>query len=155
MISKKQREVLKKVTTLLEENNIPFQITGGLAALAYGARRPLYDIDLEVHKADVPRVQKLFREYITEDYYHLQDENFDMYLLTMVIEGVPIDVGQAENNYYSKGGCEKVRLDSHIDKAVLMDIDGLKLPVQDKEELIAYKSLMPRQADLQDIAQIS
>jgi len=37
-----QKKVLKQIVKVLTENNIPYQITGGLAAIIYGAKRPLY-----------------------------------------------------------------------------------------------------------------
>lgn len=39
---------LKWITTTLKELNIPFQIAGGLAAIAYGATRDFWDIDIDV-----------------------------------------------------------------------------------------------------------
>lgn len=155
MLTPVQLKVLKYVSEVFEANNVPYQLTGGAAAVAYGAARPTYDLDFDVPREFVPKVQELFSKYITEDYYHLQDKNFDMYLLTLVIDGVPIDVGQAEGNFYKTPDGESIRLDSHIEKAKLIDIGGIKVFVQDKEELIRYKSIMARDEDLEDIKQIA
>jgi len=53
VLSINQREVLKKVVQIFIENKIQFQISGGLAAIIYGAERSLYDIDVEVYKKDI------------------------------------------------------------------------------------------------------
>lgn len=53
MLSENHKKVLKQVALKLKENNIQFQISGGLAAITYGAKRPLYDIDIDVHKGDI------------------------------------------------------------------------------------------------------
>ena len=47
------RTSLKKVAQIFIENKIQFQISGGLAAIIYGAERSLYDIDVEVYKKDI------------------------------------------------------------------------------------------------------
>ena len=78
ILSSEQKEVLRKVIKTLNSSGIQFQVSGGLAAIIYGAKRPLYDIDIEVYKKDIPKVRELFQKNISEDFYHLQDKNFDM-----------------------------------------------------------------------------
>lgn len=63
MLSENHKKVLKQVALKLKENNIQFQISGGLAAITYGAKRPLYDIDIDVHKGDIQKVRELFKDY--------------------------------------------------------------------------------------------
>ena len=36
------------ITTLLDELGHPYVVVGGLAAIVYGSKRPLFDIDLDV-----------------------------------------------------------------------------------------------------------
>ena len=36
------------ITNILKKHQIPFQISGGLAAIAYGASRSLADIDIDI-----------------------------------------------------------------------------------------------------------
>ena len=46
MDSDKISQALTWIVTLLNDQQVQYQIVGGLAAQAYGARRPLVDIDL-------------------------------------------------------------------------------------------------------------
>ena len=155
MLSKTQANVLKKITTLLEENNIAFQVTGGLAAIAYGAKRPLYDIDIDVYKKDISKVRKLFANCLKKDFYHLQDEHFDMWLLTIIIDEVNIDISQAEKSYFINKKGKKIKMDSDISKAKIITIGQTRIPIQKKKELVAYKKIIGRKTDLLDIQQIT
>ena len=155
ILSNNQKEVLKKVIKVFKENEIQFQVSGGLAAIIYGAKRPLYDIDIEVYKKDILKTRELFQNDISEDLYHLQDENFDLWLLTLKIDGVPVDISQADECYFGDGKSEKIRSDADLSKAQFMNFDGIGIPVTSKAELIEYKKVLARETDLVDIKQIS
>jgi hypothetical protein len=46
--AEKISQALNWIVSLLNRHHIPYQIVGGLAAKAYGARRALVDIDMYV-----------------------------------------------------------------------------------------------------------
>ena len=155
VLSANQRGALKKVVQVFIENKIQFQISGGLAAIIYGAERPLYDIDVEVYKKDIQKVRDIFQKNISKDFYHLQDENFDLWLLTLDINGVPVDISQADECYLGDGKGKKIRTDADLSKAQFINFDNLEIPVANKMELISYKKILARNTDIMDIKQIS
>ena len=155
MLSKDQKRVLVQVTKTFKENNIPFQITGGLAAIAYGCRRDLFDIDIDISKKDIEKVRKLFKENITEDLHHLQNGRFDIYVMSFEIDGVNVDISQLEENYVIDKEGNKIGGDYNFSNTKIMEIEGLKLPVEDKNELVNYKKILGRDTDLIDIQQMT
>ena len=146
--------MLGKVVQALNDAGIKYQITGGLAAITYGAKRQLQDIDIDVHKVDMPRIRELFAQCITKDLYHFQDKTYDLYLITLNIDGVPVDISQTEDSYVFGKDTRKTKIESDLSRAVSVNYEGLGLLVQNKAELIRYKTLAGRDADLIDIEQM-
>jgi hypothetical protein len=152
-----QLDVLRFLVQTLTSEDVVFQVSGGLAAIAHGATRPLYDIDLEIHKKDVETVRSLFREYITEDWNNDlegEDDQFDIWMMKLEIKGVPIDINQVEDVYLISKTGERTLQPSDMDTEPKV-VEGITLPVLRKEPLIAYKKLLARDTDLIDIEQIS
>ena len=155
ILSNHQKEALKTVVNTFKANNIPFQISGGLAAILYGVKRPLYDIDVEVYKKDMPQTITLFQKDISEAFHHIQDAHFDLWLLTLKINGVSVDISQADECYVGDGQGEKIRVDSDLSKAHWINFEGLEVPVVSPSELIAYKTILARDTDLIDMKQMN
>jgi predicted kinase len=156
-LTKIQKEVLGFLIQTLNGEGIEFQVSGGLVAIAHGATRPLYDIDLEIHKKDVETIRDLFRKYIIEDWNNDlegDDDQFDIWMMKLEIKGVPIDINQVEDVYLISKTGERTLQPSDMDTEIKV-VEGIALPVLRKEPLIAYKKLLGRDTDLIDIQQIS
>jgi predicted nucleotidyltransferase len=157
MLTDAQKNVLRFLVNTFTEHGIEFQITGGLAAITYGAVRPLYDIDIDVYKKDVEKIRELLAQYIVEDWNNDlegDEDNFDLWMMSLVIDGVPIDISQLEDSRVRRVGGEWTA-QSEVMNIEMRTIDGMSLPVLKKEDLIAYKQLIARDTDLEDIHQIS
>lgn len=154
LVTPEQAGVLLWLDRLLTVHNIAYQITGGLAAIAHGARRPLFDVDIDVSRADLEAVRDLLRPHLVDDIYRLRDENFDLTLLTAAVEGVTVDVSQAEDAYYRDLAGGLHRLDADLGRSVRRRVAGIYLPVIDRDDLIAYKRIIGRPTDLVDVEQI-
>ena len=49
-------DALKWITPVLEQHNISYRVTGGVAARIHGATRPLWDIDIDMSDADLDKL---------------------------------------------------------------------------------------------------
>jgi len=137
--------------------DIEFQASGGLAAIAYGATRPLYDIDLEIYRRDAEKVRALFEDYITQDWNNElegPEDEFDLWILKLDIKGVPIDINQVEDSRIKSKEGEWILQPDTLEYE-MRAVGGVELPVQSKASLIAYKKLIDRDTDLIDVEQIS
>jgi hypothetical protein len=154
MLTDTQKQVLKRIVSTLKKAGIPYQISGALAAMIRGSSRPFKDIDIDIYKKDIQRVRDLFDEAKGKGVEHIQDTHFDMHLLHFDIEGVHIDFCQVEDCYFKSPDGSQVIIQANPATAQEMNVDGVTVSVQDKEELIAYKKVIARETDLQDIEEM-
>ena len=58
-----QAELLKRVTSLLEQSTIPYMVTGALSVILYGRPRASHDIDfvIEAKEKDVKKIIRIFK----------------------------------------------------------------------------------------------
>lgn len=157
MLTETQKKVLKFLSDTFKESNIEFQITGGLAAIAYGAHRSLYDIDIDIYKKDAEMIRGLLKQYIVEDWNNDlegDEDNFDIWMMSLEIEGVPIDISQIEECRFRAIGGEWIA-QPEVMKVENLFVGDLQLPIQNKQDLIQYKSIVARDVDLEDIRQIN
>lgn len=154
MLTKSQKKILRQVVQALKENNIPYQITGGLAAIIYGGRRPLFDIDLDVKKKDIEKVRKFFKEYIIKDFHRHLSEYFDIWIMTLKINDVLVDISQGEDCSMRDKNGKWIKMDTDLSHPTWVKFEGMKLSVEPKEELTQYKKVLGRDTDLIDIEQM-
>src|SRR5579872_2437385 len=83
---------LKWITDILKKLGIPFQISGGLAARAYGATRDLIDIDIDIPEDKFGVVQAKVSEFIIFGPSRLKTANWDLLLITLNHHGQEIDL---------------------------------------------------------------
>jgi len=153
MLTETQKKVLTFLYKVFQENNITFQVSGGLAAIFNGSLRPLYDIDLEIHKEDVEKVRTLLREFIIEDWNNELGNQFDIWMMKLEINAVPIDINQVEDVYLISKMGERTLQSSAMDTEQ-KEFEGLILPVLRMQPLIAYKKKLGREVDLEDVSQL-
>ena len=93
VLSETARNALIWITGILEEKNIPFQISGGLAAKIYGSPRPLNDIDIDIPRDGFAKILSAVEAYIVFGPADYENGKWDLYLMTLDYHGQEIDIG--------------------------------------------------------------
>jgi GNAT superfamily N-acetyltransferase len=148
-----QERALRRLVGLLDQPGACYQFTGGFAGNLHGSRWPLHDLDVDVARADLSRVAELLRPYTTRPLGLYVDHEFELQLLRAEIEGVAIDISQAEEAYARIGG-RRVPLGTSLAHRRRVRVLDLEVWVQPLGELIAYKELLGRAADLADLRRL-
>ncbi len=148
-----QQRAVRRLVDMLDESGVAYQFTGGFAGNLHGSRWPLDDLDLDVSQADLPRLAEMLRPYTTWPLGLYMDDEFELQLLRGEIEGVPIDVSQVEEAYARVGG-RRVPLGTTLLNRQRIAVLEMDVWVQPLTELIAYKELLGRWADVADLRSV-
>lgn len=151
-IEKNAPAALAWIADILNCHNIPFQVSGGLAAIVYGSTRPLADIDIDVPDECLPTLAKLLADHVVFGPARYRDSEWDITLLTVNYAGCEIDLGGAsEAKVFDRGTRTWLPLRVDLETAVRVKLFGVDVPVIVKEALIAYKRQIDREVDRMDI----
>ena len=128
------------IVMLLEKSHIPFQITGGLAAHLYGARRPVNDIDIDIPNFAFDVILPEVRDHIIFGPDRYRDSTWDIYLMTVDYHGQETDLTGIENGLiFNKESGEWERHLVNLTDVTMVEAFGMVLPVQNARDLIHYK----------------
>ena len=149
-------EVLRWICDVFSRAQAKYQTVGGLAARAYGATRPLNDLDFYVRAEDLPRVLDYVGDSLVWGPEHFKDASWDLTFAKVERHGVQIEIAEAEGaRYFSP--CVGRWLDQNIDfqdsqhRIVL----GVDLEVMSKDRLISYKRALNRPVDRMDLHEMT
>jgi ribosomal protein S18 acetylase RimI-like enzyme len=143
------------IIDILKKLNIPFQIAGGLAAIAHGASRPLEDIDIDIPEEYFPLVKDEVKNFIVYGPNQFKDETWDLMLMTLNYKGQLIDLsGAFYTKVYNKNTKKWQVFSTNFAKVDMKKCFDLDVPVISKDELLSYKKIIARPVDLIDIEQI-
>ena len=147
---------LKWITDYLHQQHIPYLITGGLASIAYGSKRPLADIDMYVPAEHYAAVLDFGIDYISQPSARYRDENWDLELAELNYEGQLIEICRADNirmfnQLTSLWEIQTVDFHRHSQ----MKLMGADVTVMTADDLITYKQKLRRPVDMEDIAAIT
>ena len=153
-----KEKALAWIVTLLNDNNSPFSICGGLAAQFYGAKRPLNDIDLFVPAQYFDTVVNAGKAYISKPAQHYCEaaEGWDLEYVQFIYKGVKIEVGSAKGvKIFDSVSSTWQALTIDFENTVKGELFGVPVSVMPKEDLIAYKTSLGRDVDRIDIQSLS
>lgn len=145
------------IVSLLDQYEVPYQIVGGLAAKAYGATRPLVDIDIYAPFEKMQAVLEEIRPYLVREPAPHLSASWDLVYLALVYQDVYIEIGDTSSNprFYNR---RDQRWESQVidfARSNVMTLYGAEAAIMPKDELIAYKAMLEREVDYQDMREIA
>ncbi len=153
-------QALGWIVSLLNRYSIRYQMCGGLAAKAYGATRPLVDIDIYAVLQDSPRFQQFMDEvqpYLIREFTPYHSASWDLRYLALNYQGVQVEIAESTTKprFYNHrdGRWEDQVIDFAASTLVL--VYGVEIALMPKGELLAYKAMLDREVDHLDIEQIA
>lgn len=142
---------LNWIIRILRKRRMPFQIFGGLAARAYGAKRTLVDIDIAVPNSRFGEIPPDIRRYITDGPRRYRDRNWDLLLVTLRYAGQEIDIVGDPIRIYDARARKWRKHVANFAKPTYCKLYRLTLPVVPKRILISWKRRLGRRVDLADV----
>ncbi len=146
-------QALEWLISLLKRHGVSYQIVGGLAARAYGAQRPLVDIDLYVPMEQLQGAMPQLSPYLIRNPRPTQSAFWRLTYLALDYRGVPIQIADssADPHFYNR---KDQRWEPQIiDYAASCraTLYGVEVNVMPRDELLRYKALLDREVDRADI----
>jgi hypothetical protein len=147
---------LSWLVTLLDHHAVPYQIVGGLAAHAYGATRPVVDVDLYMPFDRAQSFLTDIQPFIVRPPLPHRSDSWDLVYLALEYAEVYIEIGDSSTHprFYNRidGRWEDQTL--VYDAAVTATLFGVAVKVMPREELVRYKRMLDREVDHLDLAEM-
>ncbi len=149
------KQALLWIIDILKENHISYRISGGFAARLYGSKRKLADIDIEVHQEDINKIYKNTKEFVIYGPKRYKDENWDLKLMTLKYKNQEIDIASFEAKIFNQKTQKWIKRPGVFSDYVVKKVFGIEIFVENINALIAYKKILGRAVDRQDVKNLS
>mgnify|MGYP001591934445 FL=1 len=151
-MNKNAPEALKWIVDILRKNKIPFRISGGLAVRAYGSKRDLVDIDIEIRDKDFEKILPFIKKFKYVGPNKYRDDEWDTIGLAIDYKGQSVEFcGADSQKIFNKNTKIWERLESDLNDFENKIVFGIEVPIIPKKELIKYKSKIRIRVDLVDV----
>lgn len=148
-------KAFKWIIGIFTKHKVPFVVSGGLAARAYGSTRKLRDFDFDISNGSFKRILPDVAEYIESGPELHTSTAFKNTLLKLDYRGQEIDIAGAEDaEIYDKKRKKWVDDRTDLEHSEHRNIFNISVPVMNPRALILYKSKSPRPEDSEDIKAI-
>lgn len=149
------KRALEWITGILTRLDIPYQVTGGLAANLYGASRDIHDIDIYVPGEAMGKLEEELQTYIEFGPTHYTDRHWDLVFMSLDYSGQKIEFADADRvHYFDSENRRWVRKSIKFEKSETKEFHGIEVPVMPRDQLIDYKRRLNREVDRQDLSEI-
>lgn len=152
-LSPDHHEAVSILLACLDDAGIWYRASGGLAGNIHGSRWPLHDIDIDVRAGEWERVLTALADYIDTPPRPYEDDEFRLILADATIQGIHVDISQLEGAFVRHlGGWHSLPDDpSRRALQAWSDFAIWTIPLED---LIAYKAMIGRVADLEELRRL-
>ena len=151
------RPALKWIVGVLNRHCVPYQVVGGLAARAHGARRPVVDVDLYVPFDRAAAALEALQPHVYWGPRHHADDRWDLTFLKADFGRQKLEIGDSSTRprYFDAeaGRWEDQRVS--YGGSVTMRVFGVEVEVMPKDELVRYKRHLGREVDIIDAEQLT
>lgn len=153
----KIQATLDWIISLLSHYHVTYQIVGGLAAKAYGATRPLVDIDIYAPLEQVQPALAEMQPYIKREPLPHKSASWDLIYMALEYQNIWIEIGDTTvtPRFYNRR--DQRWEDQVIDfaRSNVVQLYGVEVHIMPKDELINYKAMLEREVDYQDLQEIA
>lgn len=143
------------ILDILERHSITYKISGGFAARVYGVNRELVDIDIEVEDADILKIVDDVKTYVVFGPTRYKDDIWDLELMTLIYEGQEIDIAGTDAKIFNHETKQWECCSGNLKSIEMREVFGRKVPIESRDSLMAYKTKLAREVDLEDVRQLS
>lgn len=142
---------LKWIIPVLLDNNIPYQISGGVATRFYGATREINDIDIDIPERYFPKLYKLLKDNTIFGPEKFIDSEWILILMQVEYEGQLIELCSGDNQQiYNEETEEWEKYVYNFKDQVTMSWKNLSLKIITPESLRYYKRLLHGEKQAED-----
>ena len=153
-----QQSALEWIVREAKRHHLPYQVVGGLAALAHGGSRPLHDIDLYMpfgHR-NWSDFMVSVGKYVVWGPETVVDGQWDLTYLKINYFGQKIEIGDSADLKIQNGKTgEWIEQTIDYEASVSRSVLGCEIDVMPIDQLIAYKAILGRGVDQQDIRDLT
>jgi hypothetical protein len=139
------------IMLILESLKLRWVITGGFACYAYGIKRPITDIDIDI---DCSKDDETFKEffallspYISQPLEHLQNDFYDNYNFEASINGQILDICPMKELLIARDG-EYVPFYNGFPRVEQVGWNGFMLPLLAKDLILENKKMILDRSEL-------
>lgn len=153
-LSSSHEQALATLLDVFESQDLWYRATGGLAGNLHGSTWPLHDIDVDYRRDDWPLIAAGLGALLVSPPALYADDEFRLVMAVARIAGVQVELCQLE-------GCQVAGPDGWVtlgtdlacrERRAWQGREVWTLPLPD---LIAYKRLLGREADLRDLCRLA
>ncbi len=143
---------LKWIISILEEENIPYQVLGGVAARFYGADRPINDIDIDIQEKDFPRLLKKVGKFVQFGPELYIDSEWVVLMMALNYKGQIIELTNGDSQKIFDDASSEWKIFRYsLNDTYPVNWAGKRLKLMKPDKMVRYKSYLHGEKQLRDI----